>query len=307
MLKILCGNEPYRIDKEIEECKKLIKEQSMNISYFNSLDNSVLTLCRTYPFLDEHRLIVVSVDSLTDDIIKFLDIPKFTMLFVLPEYVDKRTNAYKKLSERGDLLELNKLTEQQLRVFVVKYLKENGGMITERAYYHLVERAGYFDDNNVNLYTMEIYLKQLMLLGSVITDESVERIILPSCNENVYALSRALLSEDSEYTVKLSIKLLERGEQPIALLSLLLRMFRLGYKASLFDAEEQKEACALIGVSAYQLKGILCYSQEVLNRAIDIIQESIFDIKRGGGKNSFLLAISKLILTLHPRKISCCE
>ena len=307
MFKILYGNEPYRIDKAVAKCKKEIKEPGINVGFFDSLGKDVLALCRTYPFLEENRLVVVSVDSLTDEVLNFMDIPEFTNLFVLPSACDKRTGLFKKLSNAGLTEELNKLTENQLRTFIVKYLKNNGGLITERAYEHLVERSGYFENDNVNLYTIEIYLKQLMLLGTVITDENVNRIIHPSCNENVYALTKALLSNDGEYTIDLCKRLLERGEQPIALLSLLLRTFRLGYKASLFTTESLNEVSALIGVSAYQLKGTLCYPKEILNNALDIIQEGIANVKSGGGKNSFLFTIAKLILILHPEKSKCCE
>lgn len=307
MVKILFGNEPYVIDKAIEEEEKKISQREINVSFCEGLSSEVLALCRTYPFLDARRLVVVTVESLTDEVKKFLDIPDFTSLFILPEKVSQQTKLFKELKSAQFIEEKNKLSEKQLQVFVLRFLKANGGKITEKAFRFLMERTSYLEDSNVNLYTIEVYLKQLLLLGSAITEKEIERIIPPTSKEDVFVLSKALTSGDAAYTIWLCRQFLERGEQPIAILSLLLRPFRLGLKACLFSPAEQAEACAMIGVTAYQIKGIACYPEEILNQAIDIIQDGISGIKKGGGDNMFLLTMSKLIFVLHPERMRCAK
>lgn len=303
MVKVIYGTEPYAIDKVIKEKEQGIS--SMNISFCEGLSKDVLTLCKTYPFLDACRLVVVTVDTLTDEIKEYLNVPEFTTLFILPEKVNPQTKIFKELKKANILEEKNKLTENQMHIFVVRFLKANGGMITENAFKFLLERTSYMEDSNVNLYTIEVYLKQLMLLGNVITEDTIKRIVPPTCNESVFVLSKALMSGDITHTIWLCRKFLERGEQPIALLSLLLRPFRLGLKASFFSTSEQAEVCSMIGVTMYQIKGMLQYPEEILNQAIDIIQQGISGIKKGGGHNMFLLTISKLIFVLHPERMHC--
>lgn len=302
MLKILFGVEPYCIDKAVEALEKGITSKELNVSYFDGLSSEIISASKTFPFLDNKRLIVVRLETLTEEVLKYTNVPAFTELVLLPEKVDKGTKVYKQLEKAGATQECVKLTEKQLQTFVIRYLKDNEGAITEKAYKHFVERTGYLENDSVSLYTVEVYLKQLLLLGNVITEEAIEKIVPLACNEKVFALSKALTDGNSDYAIWLCKQFLERGEQPIQLLSLLLRPFRLGYKASLYAPNEVNEACAMIGVSAYQIKSMMCYPDEVLNKGMDIIQEGIANIKKGGGKNMFFLAIARLILLLCPNR-----
>ena len=301
MLRVLYGKEPYRIDKVIEESKKMISMQEINISYYENLSSEVQSLCFTYPLLDSSRLVIVSVDALTEEIMSYKTIPEFTNLIILPKTVDKRKELYKKLEKEGFLEVYDKLTEKQLKIFILRFLKTNGGKITESAFCFLVERSGYLEEEQVDLYTIEIYLQQLLLLSDTITKEGIEQVIPLTCREEVYELSKMLMIGNMEQVISLSMEFLERGESPIALLSLLLRSFRLGYKVSLFDFSEQQEVCSKIGISMYQIKGMKQYPKEIWNGAMDIIQEGMLGIKEGGGNARFLLTISKLVFLLQSK------
>lgn len=302
MLKVMFGSEPYCIDKAIEGMKKEISFTEMNVSCFEGLPSEAEALCRTVPFMDSRRLIVASVEALTDDVLRYLDIPEFTELVILPGCIDKRREVYKALDKAGCIEAYGKLTENQMRAFVLRHLKTCGGKMTERAFRYFAERTGYLEEEAVNLYAVEVYLRQLLLLGPAITEESIRRIVPPACNEQVFALSKALADGNMERAIWLGREFLERGESSVAILSLLLRPFRLGYKASLYPPGERTGACALIGVPAYQIKGVMRYPEEVLNRAMDVIQEGIAAIKKGGGDSMFLLTLVKLVFTLCPEK-----
>ena len=63
----------------------------------------------------------------------------------------------------------------------------------------------------------------------------------------------------------------------------------------------------MIGVPAYQIKGIMKYPEQVINQSIDIIQDGIARIKQGGGRNAFYLTISRLIFLLHPEIKRCAQ
>jgi len=112
MVKVIYGTEPYAVDKVVKEKEQEIS--SMNISFCEGLSKDVLTLCKTYPFLDTCRLVVVTVDTLTDEIKEYLDIPEFTTLFILPEKVSPQTKIFKELKNANILEEKNKLTENQI-------------------------------------------------------------------------------------------------------------------------------------------------------------------------------------------------
>lgn len=299
MVKILYGNEPYRIDKEIDKVIKDIAVREMNVSYFTELTAEINELVHTVPFVDRKRIVILMLDSLTDDCKDYMSVPDFVELLIIPERVDKRTKFVKSLP-KDIWVDCNKLNEHQLKTFVLRVLNGKGGQITDQAYHTLIERLDYFNSEASSLYTVETALKQLLFLGSVITPENVKRIVPPSNNESVFELSKALLDGDVHKTFALSNAFLERGEQPIALLSLLLRPFQLGYKASLYSSKELSKACSDIGVSEYQLKNFIGYDDDTLNHALDIIQNGITDMKTGRASGSFLQTISRLFLLLHP-------
>ena len=88
------------------------------------------------------------------------------------------------------------------------------------------------------------------------------------------------------------------------MLSMLLRTFRLAFKASLY--KNQQELGVLLGVPVYQYKNALDIPVTSLNKIIDIINCAINSIKTGrcDAENIFILTIGNIFSVLYPSKIA---
>lgn len=309
MIKILFGEEPYIIDKRIAEIVKKISCPEMNLHYFDSVCEGMKELIETLPVLDDVRVIILSLDELKSDeklieIIK--NVPETTDFIIEAKKVDRNSKIYKLAKTNNYLQECNKLTDIQLKKFVFDILTHKGAKITNNAYAKMVERMGYFQDANVSLYTVEIFVRQLSFLTSIITDEDISKVIPQTSNEKIFELTKALISGNESACFSLALDFIDRGENVIAMLSSMLRYFRLGFKASLFKDYKKSELGALLGAPVYQYEGALAISEDALNCILDTIQEAINGIKTGKceADNMFLLALGKINSILFPSNVA---
>lgn len=309
MVKILYGEEPYIIDKRIEEEVKKVSCPEMNLHYFDSVCEGIQELIETLPVMDDVRVVILSLDELKSDekLIEIMrDVPETTDFIIEAKKVDRNSKIYKLAKTNNYLQECNKLTEMQLKKFVFDILTQKGAKITNNAYEKMVERMGYFQDANVSLYTVEIFVKQLSFLSLIITEEDIAKVIPQTSNEKIFELTKALISRNESECFSLALDFIDRGENVIAMLSAMLRYFRLGFKASLFKDYKKSELGALLGAPVYQYEGALSISEDVLNCILDTIQEAINGIKTGKceADNMFLLAVGKINSILNHSKVA---
>lgn len=307
-VKIIYGNEPYYIDKVILQLKEKIQYPEMNLSTFEDFSDAVISACDTFPVVDNKRLVILTLEQNKGEegllsLIK--SVPDFTDLVIVTKYVDKRTNLYKYAKNENLLKECGKLTEGQLRVFIHTVLSEQSAKITDSAYSMLSKRMNYFDDPDINLYTVEIYVKQLCFLSKIITEEEITKVVPPTSNEKAYALTNSILAGQYDKSFSLALEFIERGENPIGLLSMMQRIFRLGFKASMYEEVDKSNLGKLLGVPVFQFQDALHIPFDQLNLILNIIQDSINGIKTGRceAENLFLLTIGKILSMLYPAKL----
>ena len=284
MIKVLFGEEPYMIDNTIKAAKDGLGE--MNIINYDTLDNEVVTRAIQYPFFSNKQVIIVrptTLGTFSNDILRYFDKPEdFTDLFIIPEQIDKRTSAFQECKKRGFLQECNKLTDSQLQTFILTRIKNASQKITADSYNYLVERSGYRDDPDVTLYALEIYLKQFSFHAEdEITCEVIDALVEKSITQKTFVLSTKLLQGETNELFQLAGHFISEGESVIGMLSLLLRVFRLAYKATLCKEKSPQEIGKLLGVPTYQFKDALKYEPAVISDALELIQGGVNDIKGG--------------------------
>ena len=103
-----------------------------------------------------------------------------------------------------------------------------------------------------------------------------------------------LLEQKNKELFLLAEKLLEQGEEPIALLSFMERVFRLAYKATLFPENLEQ-----IGVPPRHYKIAMRYEAKVIGKAMDYLQEGVHiqktDLNKRVGFIQTLYKVSKLL------------
>lgn len=302
-IKIVYGDEPYIIDKVVQGFKENIKFPELNLNIYEEICDTVKISVETMPLMDEKRLVILNLNEIKgEDVLKLVkDVPDSTDLVIISKVLDQRTALYKKAKKEQLLKECCKLTEPQLKTFVFKLLEKNATKITNSAYGMLSKRMNYFDDPDVSLYTVEIFVKQLCLLNKVITEEEIQNVLKPTSNEKTYRLTNFILIGHSEKSFALAQEFIDRGENPIGLLSMMQKIFRLGYKASLYKEVNKAEIGKMLGEPVFKFQDALNIPEDKLNKVLDIIQDAISGIKTGKceSKNMFLISIGKMISVLN--------
>ena len=99
--------------------------------------------------------------------------------------------------------------------------------------------------------------------------------------------------------------LIEKKENPITLLSLIARSFRLAYKATLYGELDPIEISSLIGVPTYQFKEGLRYNAEVLEKSLNILQNGVNQIKDGEANSEivFYITLGSIITLLKENNL----
>lgn len=234
MIQVIYGEEPYLVDFEV---RKLTgnADAEYRLTTYQEWSSDIITTISEYSFFGTPVVIIKCADIPKCE--EFLQLVEKVnegdyTLIILPDKVDKRTSVYKFLQKRGIIKECPKVSSQQLVSFIIKKSASYGMQIEKDAAHYLGCRIGYFDDDTVNLYTAAISVSKLYFSGcTCITKNDINLQIEENINCKVYELFNVLLDGDMARYFKL-YRELTRTENPIGIVSCLLRSARIGLKAA---------------------------------------------------------------------------
>lgn len=118
-------------------------------------------------------------------------------LVIVETKLDKRSKLYKALKEYTDLQELNTPAAYQLSGWAQKWAKEHGGDISSHDAMYLVEMVG----PNQSLIASEI--EKLTIYNKNITKISIDKLVEPNPQSNVFNLIDATIKRDYKNVVRL--------------------------------------------------------------------------------------------------------
>lgn len=302
MIYLLYGKEPYCIKNEI---KKLTKaNEPLGVVYFDELNDDVFAECSMYNMFTPSKSVVVELEKLPsqDGFLKYAKKPVSTTdLIITVENLDKRSGIVKKIQSmpEGVVKEFSKVDEQTFCKLVNKLASSLGSTFDKGMDQYLYQYSGYAIDDNVNLYGINIAVKQLCFAATgTITKDIIESLVEKSETVKSFELTKILMEGNSKKLFEVAQHLLDEKENPIAMLSLILRTFRLYYKCSILEGKTESKA-KLIGVPAYQLAGAYKYETKVVSSVMDELQGGVNAIKSGGDqKVIFKMTLAKCCLIL---------
>lgn len=280
MKKVIFGTEPYSVDEKIKELTAGLGD--MGIARFPALTEEVFHAAEVYPMFTARQVVIVDMDKLgaCEELVK-AKIPDFTDFIVVPKSVDKRTSSYKALEKAGCIIECPKLDIPSLKKWIIDMVQEQGGSIGNDVLTDFINYIGYEFDENVSLYTVEVAVKKLCLATAQIAMTDVEALVERSVNVKMWELSNILLDQNAPKLYATAQRLLDEKESGIGMLSLLLRTFRLAYKASLYKGMKEADVGKKLGVAAFQYKKATRYAPEQISRSLDLLQSGANKIKSG--------------------------
>lgn len=291
MIEVLYGNEPYLINDRVSTETSGLDECS--VFTFEEITQEVINTYNSFSLFSDKQVIIVRPKDINSNLlIEEIKNGKSNdnIMLVIPDSIDKRTKAFKAL--QGIAKEYNKLNSKYLQAFVIKKIQKAGAKIDADTYDYFIERSGYLTDPEVNLYSIDNWIKQLSMCDIIVTKENIDVFVPESINTKVFALTKCLFKGDTKSLFSLAKHFMENNESPIMMLSLLLRSFRIAYKASLYPEKNTKDIATMLGA---QVESVT-FSDKQISSALDVLNDSIRNIKSGKAAPEviFITTLSKV-------------
>lgn len=280
---VVYGNEKYLIESSLN---KIIENNhdSEIVKYDLNFDlvNNIIEEIISFPLFADKKIIVISnalfltglSNNISDEEIKALekvleDIPEQInlVLVVENEKLDGRKNLVKKLLKDSNILECNKLSDQEAYEFVQNTFEEDNYQIDLKAINSLLDKS----KENLTLLMSEIdKLKIFKVDTKIITKEDVDQLVSKYDYDNIFELTNSVVNKDLTKALFLYQELLKRGEEPIKIIVLLANQFRTIFqvKKMLINTNNKKEIADKLKIHPYRVE---------LAKRINISEEMLLD------------------------------
>ncbi len=227
---LLTGEDTYRKQEIISQIRAALQPDDFNF-YANSADKAdmgeVLALANTAPVFSSTRMVVLTgIEKLRKDpkaaLLKYVSDPLSTTTLVLTHDDSKKMKTEKVLAEacaaNGRVADFGELKQAELNVWVKNKLSARGLTGDFDTVDLLCQSVG------AELAALENEIEKLFLYtlereSKTITKDDVLACIGFSKEENPFELSNAILACNKNKAIKLVDKLLDDGEEPVAVLS----------------------------------------------------------------------------------------
>ncbi len=231
---LLCGEETYLVRQYKQRLQHAIVSEgdTMNLSCFEGKGinvNALIDLAETLPFFAERRLILIENSGFFKNsggaLADYLPQAPDTTVFVFAEEeVDKRSRMYKAVKDLGRIVTMDRQKEATLQRWVLGILKKEKKQITGSTLQLFFSKTGL---------DMEIIYQELQKLLSycldrdAITAADVNAVCTVQTPDQIFDMISAISAGQTKKAVSLYYDLLLLKEQPLRILTLLARQFRM--------------------------------------------------------------------------------
>jgi len=250
------GEEDYLKKEALERLKKKIISpdyEDFNYERFSAESSSVSQIIEsvsTLPLKGKWRMVVVEeVDKLSEKnqkiIAEYLANPVKTTCFVaIGGKIDKRKKLYKDFLKKGTIVSFYSLYDGEVVDWVKKRVEGENKRISPPALFCIKERMG------SNRRDLDNTMEKLLLYihpRKVIEKEDVEEVLGEGAGGGVFDLTKAIRERNLAGAMSILAKLLERGEIPLRIHSLITREMRILLRIKEREGRiSSQEACTII-------------------------------------------------------------
>ncbi|MDR1000364.1 MAG: DNA polymerase III subunit delta [Clostridiales bacterium] len=298
---LLYGEERYLVlhyEKEIQH-RLFGADFSVNTDVFSGGKvpaQSIIDAALTVPFLEDFRLILVKGSGLfkagrkadSDLMAGFLpNIPEHSVIVFTEDEVDKRSKVYKRVNEIGRAIEMKPPAEKDLATWVANMLKKRRRSISSPALQMLLRYTTHDMQSLVNEIDKLASQEEPFDDNAEITARDIENVCVPALSARVFDLTDAVGRMDTEKALNVFSEMLLRKEQPLVVLTMIARQFRLMAQCK---ALGEKNRSAPEIASALNLRSFIVteclrqarqFSIDALINALDNCLETDLNIKNG--------------------------
>lgn len=321
---VLYGTQTFLMDELVEEIKRQTLVESdidFNYEHFDLNEQplgQVIEAAETFPFLGSKRLVVASnsffltaakvqqkEEHNLDSLEQYLDSPADFSILVLKveqDKLDERKKIVKKLKQAAQLCSCTALNEERLVPWLKASCQELSVQMEQEAAELLIQFVG--QDMSM-LYNEIKKMAQYVGKQGIITIETVRHLISKSIEQDVFALVEQVVYLRMEEAFATLHELLKRREEPIKIVILLARQFRMLYKVK--DLARQGYSSSQMSAQL-RVPPFVCrlverqskrFSEAQLRHILDLIAETDYAIKMG--RMDKILALELLLLRIKER------
>ena len=297
---LFLGDEQYLIENKI---KRLIHDSGAgeyNVSYYDleiSSLSEALSDALTPPFMSDAKVIVIknplflTAEKNLDKeekkrFLDYLDAPMETTVLIINGYnidPDERKQEVKKLLA-GSVNYSRELSEIEMYGWIKRQGAINNVVITDEAareFYRIVGKDLMNAKNELD--------KLIAYAGdnATVTVEAVRKVAIKEIQNDVYALSNAIVDQDRNKAVRIYRDLIKIGNAANFLFSLVAKSMRelLTVNLMLKSGYNQADVAASMGVSSgrayYMVKNARSLDYELLRKYVAQLSELDYKIKSG--------------------------
>jgi len=312
------GEENYLKEEALKALKAKIlpsEYKEFNYQVFLAPDSSsheIVESARTPSFKGRWRLIVVKeIGKFAEYDRKILasylaDPVNNTCLVCTAKKLDKRTRLYRLFLEKGSIVSFYPLRGNRKLTWAAQRVKRKGKRISPEALIYLTERVEddlYYLDNEIEKLCIFVHPEDL------IKKEDVEEVMGEGRGEGIFDLTEAFRKKELSRSLSILFRLLERGEDPQGIYSLIVREIRILLRIKEKESRiSPYQACPIIfgwkgsysgfhtNIAREYLQAVKNFSLSELISAYERLVEMEASIKTGRKKPD--IALESLMLEL---------
>lgn len=301
MIFVIYGEESFLMEQKLQALKKEYNcsEEMMNLSTYRGDEDSIEAVYEdliTPPFFTDKKMIVLKnlyflttkkVKKDNNEIEYFekcLNNDSDEIIFIIYHVgkdFDERKKIVKRLRKEARFFEIDKVNHYKLSDSTRQAVKRRNATIDDDALELLLSRLG------DSLSNVALEVEKLCLYSKHITFEVVDKLVSKPLDENVFALTSAILQKDRQKMFSIYKDLMILNEEPIKLIVLIAGQMRLIYQVKLLDRKgyNDKEIGKILGVNPYRLKYIRQEGRDFdlkeLLECLDALSKLDVEIKTG--------------------------
>ena len=294
---LLYGGESFVRETWVTRFKKVVSGpfEDMNIDVFDGAAdmNAVMDASQTLPFMSDKRLIIIKDSGLfksgrkndSEKAAQMLkDIPESTCVIFVEEEADKRLALFKAVMKNGHAALCTPPQGAELYSWAEKQTKKRGIKMerNQTLYFFSVVGEG-FENARAEISKLINYKDY----GTIITNEDIDAICIKSTENKVFDLVDEIGRRNTENALKIYRGLLLYKEEPVKILAMIVRQFRLMLQVGIFTAQGKSpaEIAKLLEQRDFVIKKCIQQSRnftaDILKKALKESLDTDYSIKSG--------------------------
>ncbi|MDR3071174.1 MAG: DNA polymerase III subunit delta [Endomicrobium sp.] len=313
---LFAGEESYLLDVCLGKIANLFVVDNLNKEVFYAAESSaedVLNAIQTIPLLSDKKVIIVKgvdemkgsdAERLSDYLSNVIKTSNLVLLYhgnYKKEAVLKRKELLNKciVSKNCVLVDCRKQYENEVKEFIKNEFNKRGKTIS----YDVILKI--IDENGVDLLNVVNEIEKLSLFVGVdkknITQEDLEKISGYTKEVNIYTLASNIEERELKKSLFVLEKLLEQGEEPIVILSIIFQTVRKMLNAKSMLEEQNMSVPEIASVlkihnfyTEHFFVNLKKHSINTLKESLNVILKADMAIKTGSG--DVTLALEEIVL-----------